>query len=346
MTKPHVSKRVVTFGELLLRLCPDGEQRFLQADRYNAFFGGAEANVSVLLANLGMQPVFVSRLPDHQIGQAGINALRKYGVDTGEILRGGNRMGLYFLEQGASQRPSRVIYDRADSAFALSDPFDYDWGRILRKADWFHFSGITPALSDKVAAACMDAVRTAAHLGVPVSCDLNYRQALWSKEKARKVLEPYMAYLDLLIANEEHIKTLFDIHSENIDPKTGELTEAGIEELAAQLVHQYGLPCAAITMRRSIHAQHNRIRALLLNQKQAYFSKEYDIHISDRVGSGDSFSGGLIYALLQGFFPSKAVEFAAAACCLKHTIPGDFCLISAEEICRLCEGAGSGQIQR
>ena len=337
--------KIVTFGELMLRLAPHGYLRFVQADDLEATYGGGEANVAVSLANFGMDTAFVTKLPEHEIGQAAVNSLRRFGVDTSRIVRGGERVGIYYLEKGASQRPSKVIYDRANSAFALSDPNEYDWENILKGADWFHFTGITPALGDSVAKAAEDAVKTAKKLGLTVSCDLNYRKKLWTREKAGEVMARLMPYVDVCISNEEDAYDVFGIRAEGSDVVGGKLERSGYVSVAEQLKKRFGFRAVAITLRTSISASDN-LWAGLLYDGEAHFSKEYRIHIVDRVGGGDSFGGGLIYAMMNGYDAQGAIEFAVAASCLKHSIEGDFNAVSVAEVKALAGGDGSGRVQR
>ncbi len=339
-------KRVITFGEIMLRLAPDGYYRFVQTDSYGATYGGGEANVAVSLANYGFDAAFVTKLPAHDIGQAGINALRRYGVDTSLITRGGDRVGIYFLEKGASQRPSKVIYDRAGSAIATATTADFDWDKIFDGADWFHFTGITPALGDNVAAICLEAVKAAKARGITVSCDLNYRKKLWTKQKAGEVMGELCRYVDVCIANEEDAADVFGISAADTDVSKGEVNHEGYKDVARQLMERFGFQYVAITLRSSISANDNDWAAMLFDGKDYYFSKQYHMHIVDRVGGGDSFGGGLIYALLSGFDAQKTIEFAVAASCLKHTIEGDFNQVTADEVLRLAGGDGSGRVQR
>ncbi len=339
-------KRVITFGEIMLRLAPEGYYRFVQTDSYGATYGGGEANVAVSLANYGFDAAFVTKLPAHDIGQAGINALRRYGVDTSLITRGGDRVGIYFLEKGASQRPSKVIYDRAGSAIATATTADFDWDKIFDDADWFHFTGITPALGDNVAAICLEAVKAAKARGITVSCDLNYRKKLWTKQKAGEVMGELCRYVDVCIANEEDAADVFGISAADTDVSKGEVNHEGYKDVARQLMERFGFQYVAITLRSSISANDNDWAAMLFDGKDYYFSKQYHMHIVDRVGGGDSFGGGLIYALLSGFDAQKTIEFAVAASCLKHTIEGDFNQVTADEVLRLAGGDGSGRVQR
>lgn len=341
-----MSKRVVTFGEIMLRLAPEGYYRFVQAETYGATYGGGEANVAVSLANYGLDASFVTKLPAHEIGQAGINALRRFGVDTTDIARGGDRVGIYFLEKGASQRPSKVIYDRAGSSIATATPDDFDWDSILNGADWFHFTGITPALGDNVAAICLEACKAAKNKGITVSCDLNYRNKLWSKEKAGDVMGELCQYVDVCISNEEDANDVFGIRAAGTDVTAGQVNHEGYRDVAKQLADRFGFRKVAITLRTSISANDNKWAAMLYDGTDCYFSKEYLMHIVDRVGGGDSFGGGLIYACLNDLSPQDTIEFAVAASCLKHSIEGDFNQVSVDEVMKLAGGDASGRVQR
>ena len=341
-----MSKKIITFGELMLRLAPDGYYRFLQADTYGATYGGGEANVAVSLANFGLNPYFVSKMPKHEIGQAGVNSLRKYGVDTSFVTRGGDRVGIYFLEKGASQRPSKVIYDRAGSSIATAVKADFNWDEIFKDACWFHFTGITPALSDTLAEICLDACKAAKAKGITVSCDLNYRNKLWSKEKAGKVMGEICKYVDVCIANEEDSSDVFGIKASNTDITSGKVSHDGYKEVAAELKKRFGFQKVAITLRSSISANDNRWSAMLYDGKDFFFSKEYLMHIVDRVGGGDSFGAGLIYSLVSGYSSKDAIEFAVAASCLKHSIEGDYNQVSVDEVKKLAGGDASGRVQR
>ena len=341
-----MTKKVITFGEIMLRLAPEGYYRFVQAETLGATYGGGEANVAVSLANYGFDAAFVTKLPKHEIGQAAVNSLRRYGVDTSYIARGGDRVGIYFLEKGASQRPSKVIYDRAGSAIATADASDFDWKKIFEGAEWFHFTGITPALNDKVAAICLEAVKAAKEQGVKVSCDLNYRNKLWSKEKARQVMGELCKYVDVCIANEEDAADVFGIRAANTDVTAGEVNREGYKDVAKQLADRFGFEKVAITLRESVSANDNRWSAMLYDGCDYYFSKKYNMHIVDRVGGGDSFGGGLICAILNGYDSQGAIEFAVAASCLKHSIEGDFNMVSMDEVLKLAGGDASGRVQR
>ncbi|MCI9150491.1 MAG: sugar kinase [Lachnospiraceae bacterium] len=341
-----MAKKVVTFGEIMLRLAPEGYYRFVQAKAYGAAFGGGEANVAVSLANYGFDAAFVTKLPKHEIGQAAVNSLREFGVDTSYIARGGDRVGIYFLEKGASQRPSKVIYDRAGSSIAEAQPSDFDWKAIFADAEWFHFTGITPALNDEVAAICKEACQAAKELGVKISCDLNYRNKLWSKEKAGQVMGGLCQYVDVCIANEEDAADVFGIHAANTDVTAGEVNREGYKDVARQLAERFGFEKVAITLRESISANDNNWSAMLYDGGDYYFSKKYKMHIVDRVGGGDSFGGGLICGILQGYGPHQVIEFAVAASCLKHSVEGDFNMVSMDEVLKLAGGDGSGRVQR
>lgn len=338
--------KVVTFGEIMLRLAPEGYYRFIQAENFGATYGGGEANVAVSLANYGLDARYVTKLPKHEIGQAAVNALRRYGVDTSEIVRGGKRVGIYYLEKGASQRASKVIYDRAGSAIAEADPADFNWAKIFDGACWFHFTGITPALGDNVAEICLQACKEAKRRGLTVSCDLNYRKNLWTREKAGKVMAELMRYVDVCIANEEDAKDVFGIAAEGTDITSGKLNHDGYKSVAKQLADRFNFEKVAITLRGSISANDNNWAGMLYDGSQFYFSKNYSIHIVDRVGGGDSFGGGLIYSFMQGKTSQDALEFAVAASCLKHSIEGDFNQVSVDEVAKLAGGDASGRVQR
>lgn len=330
----------------MLRLAPEGYTRFVQADSFGATYGGGEANVAVSLANFGTDAKYVTKLPQNDIGQAAINSLRRFGVDTSCIVRGGPRVGIYFLEKGASQRPSKVIYDRAGSSIALASPADFDWKKILEGAGWFHFTGITPALGDNVAEITLEAAKTAKEMGLTVSTDLNYRKNLWSREKAGEVMAGLMPYVDVCIANEEDAGDVFGIHAEATDITGGKLSREGYISVARKLTERFGFSKVAITLRESISASDNNWAAMLYSGGEAVFSKKYPVHIVDRVGGGDSFGAGLIYAVQSGMSDRDALEFAVAASCLKHTIEGDYNQVSVDEVKKLAGGDGSGRVQR
>lgn len=338
--------KVITFGELMLRLAPEGYLRFVQSDKYEATFGGAEANVAVSLANYGVDVSFVTKLPDHEIGQCAVNSLRKFGVDTSKIVRGGDRVGIYYCEKGASQRPSKVIYDRAGSSIATAKRKDFSWSKIFKGVEWFHFTGITPALSDTVAQICVDACKEAKKRNIKISCDLNFRKKLWSKEKAGTVMGELCQYIDYCIANEEDAKDVFGIEADNTDIYTGKIDREGYVSVAKKLTDRFGFKGVAITLRESLSANDNNWSAMLYTDGKAYFSKKYAMHIVDRVGGGDSFGGGLIYSLLNNYDPQKTIEFAVAASCLKHSIEGDYNMVSKKEVETLAGGDASGRVQR
>lgn len=320
--------------------------RFLQADRFEVTYAGGEANVAVSLANYGMESVFVSKLPSHEIGQAALNSLRRFGVDTSKIVRGGSRLGVYYCEKGASQRASKVIYDRAGSSIAMAKPSDFDWANIFEGADWFHWTGITPALGGQLPEICLDACKAAKKLGLTVSCDLNYRKKLWSREVAYKVMSDLMPYVDVCIANEEDAKDVFGIVSPDTDLNSGKISRDGYISVAKQLHERFGFTKVAITLRGSLSASDNYWEGMLYSVGQAHFSPSYSIHIVDRVGGGDSFGGALIYALLSGYDDKKAINFAVAASCLKHSIEHDFNMVSIAEVEALAAGNTSGRVQR
>ena len=338
--------KTVCFGEIMLRLNPEGYKRIRQADTFNVSYAGGEANVAVALANFGVNASFVSKVPDNEIGRSAAGALARYGVDTSELVTGGPRIGIYFVEKGASQRPSKVIYDRAASSIALAEKSEFNWEKIFRDCNWFHFTGITPALSGKMAETCREACVTAKEKGITVSCDLNYRNKLWSREKAGEVMSGLMPYVDVCIANEEDAADVFGIVAEGSDVNSGKLNKDGYVSVARQLTELFHFQTVAVTLRTSISANDNKWAGMLYTDEKAYFSREYDIHIVDRVGGGDSFGGGLIYSMQSGFDPRKSIEFAVAASCLKHSIENDFNLVTVDEVEALLKGNGSGRVQR
>ena len=341
-----MSKRIVCFGEIMLRLAPEGYYRFFQNDTMQATFGGGEANVAVSLANYGMDASYVTKLPSHAIGQAAVNSLRALGVDTKDVVRGGERVGIYYLEKGASQRGSVCIYDRAYSAIQLAKREDFDWDKIFEGADWFHFTGITPAIGGDLVNICLDACKAAKAKGVKISCDLNYRGKLWTRDEARKAMTELCKYVDVCISNEEDAKDVFGIEAENTDIYGGKIDKEGYKSVAKQLMDTFGFEKVAITLRSSISASDNDWAGMLYDGENYCFSKEYHLHIVDRVGGGDSFGGGLIYALLNGKDTQSAIEFAVAASALKHSIEGDYNRVSVSEVEKLAGGDGSGRVQR
>jgi len=341
-----MGKKVVTFGEVMLRLSPPNYQRLIQTDSFDAVYGGGEANVSVSLSNFGLDSYYVSKLPYNPIGDAALNHLRRFGVKTDYIVRGGDRIGIYFLEVGAAQRPSKVIYDRAHSAMAEAKVGDFDWDEIFKDAKWFHFTGITPALSDTAAELTLEALRKAKQNKVKVSCDLNYRGKLWSPEKANKVMSQLMEYVDIIIGNEEDAEKIFGLKSPESDISTGQLNKEGYKLVTQELIKRFNFELVVITLRESYSASDNGWSALAYDGKKFYNSNKYQIHIIDRVGGGDAFAGGLIYSLINGNQLQEALDFAVAASCLKHSIPGDFNLVSEDEVESLQKGDVSGRVQR
>ena len=337
---------VVTFGEIMLRLAPEGYYRFFQNDRLQATFGGGEANVAVSLANFGVNSKFVTKLPAHAIGEGAVSALRGLGVDTGSIVRGGERIGIYYLEKGASQRGSVCIYDRAHSAIQEAEPGDFDWDRIFEGAEWFHFTGITPALGPNLVNICLDACKAAKTKGIKISCDLNYRNKLWTRQQAREAMTKLCEYVDVCISNEEDAKDVFGIEAEGSDITGGKLDREGYKSVAKQLADRFEFEKVAITLRTSISANDNDWQGMLYDGSENYFSKQYHLHIVDRVGGGDSFGAGLIYSLLNGYSSQESIEFAVAASALKHSIEGDFNRVTVEEVKKLAGGDGSGRVQR
>jgi len=338
--------KFITFGEIMMRLSPIGYERFVQAKQFNVFFAGGEANVAASLANYGKDCYYVTKLPAHEIGQAAINEMRRFGIKTDYIVRGGNRIGVYYCERGASQRPSKVIYDRAGSSIAEAKREDFDWKKIFEGAEWFHFTGITPALSDNCIEITLDALKAAKEAGVTISVDLNYRKKLWSREKAGKVMSELVKYCDVLIANEEDAEMVFGIKAKKTDITEGKLSDEGYMAVAKELYDRFNLKYVAITLRESYSASVNGWSGMLYDGKNYYKSKKYDIYIVDRVGGGDSFCGGLIYGLSSGMDNQTALEFATAASCLKHTIEGDFNMMTVDEVMTLVKGDASGRVQR
>lgn len=338
---------VVTFGEIMLRLSTPGFSRFLQTSTFDVNYGGGEANVAASLAQFGLQASYVTRLPKHEIGEAALQALRKYGVDTSAILRGGDRLGIYFLESGASQRPSKVIYDRAGASIAEIKPGMVDWNQVFKGKDWFHVTGITPALGASAAEATIEAVQMAKKLGLTVSCDLNYRKKLWTTEEAGRVMRGVMAHVDVAIANEEDCHMVFGIHAEGSDVEAGVIDANKYREVASKLLGMFpNLKKVAITLRESLSASDNNWSAILFDGNQFLQSRRYAIRIVDRVGGGDSFAAGLIYGMATGKTDADALEFAVAASCLKHTIPGDINVCTVAEVEALIKEGGSGRVQR
>ncbi len=339
--------KVVTMGEIMLRLSSPASSRFVQSQSFDVCYGGGEANVAVSLSNYGHEAYFVSKVPAHEIGQCAINALRSYGVHTDYVARGGDRLGIYFLETGASMRPSKVIYDRAESAIAKASPSDFDFDKIFEGADWFHWSGITPAVSDACAELLRLALIAAKKHNVTVSCDLNFRKKLWTSEKAISIMRPLMQYVDVCIGNEEDAELCLGFKPD-ADVSAGKTDASGYRRIFEQMKKEFGFRYVVSTLRESFSATHNGWKALIYNGEEFYESKRYDINpIIDRVGGGDSFAGGLIHGLLK--WPNDqgaALEFAVAASALKHTIPGDFNAVSESEVLSLAGGNANGRVQR
>ncbi|HEV2830977.1 MAG TPA: sugar kinase [Hanamia sp.] len=341
-----MSKKVVTLGEIMLRLSTPDFKRFVQSDNFDVTYGGGEANVAAALCNYGLQGTFVSKVPDNAIGQSAINHLRRYGVDTQFMVRGGKRLGIYFLETGASARASQVIYDRADAAIAEADVADFDFDKIFEDAVWFHTTGITPALSDKAAALTEAALKAAKAKGITTSIDLNYRKKLWSKEKAKEVMTNLCQYVDVCIGNEEDAETTLGFKSKGTDVTKGELNLDGYKDVFQQMKEKFGFKYIASTLRESYSASDNGWSALVYDGKDFYHSRKYEVRIVDRVGSGDSFASGFIYGLVSGMEMKDAAEFGVAASALKHTIPGDINHATLNDVKGLMKGDASGRVQR
>jgi len=341
-----VTKKVVTLGEIMLRLSTPDHQRFIQAESFDVVYGGGEANVAVSLANYGLNSYFVTKLPANPLGQSACNHLRRFGVHTDYIQWGGDRLGIYFLETGASMRPSQVVYDRAHSAIAEAAVADFDFDEVFRDADWFHFTGITPALGDKAVRLTQAALKAAKACDVKVSVDLNFRKNLWTAEEAQAVMSPLMQYVDVCIGNEEDAEKTLGFKPGASDVTSGHLELEGYKQVFRALKEEFGFETVATTLRESISASDNRWSALIYDGQEFYQSRKYDVRIVDRVGGGDSFSAGLIYGFLEGMDHRRALEFAAAASALKHTIPGDFNLMEVGEVMKLVEGDASGRVQR
>ena len=344
-----MSKKVVTFGEIMLRLSTPGFSRFVQSDSLTATFGGGEANVAVSLANYGLKSYFVSKLPKHELGQAAVNSLRKFGVNDEYIVRGGDRIGIYYLESGASQRASKVIYDRSNSSVTTLTKSELNWGKIFEGADWFHWTGITPALGKNSRECLLNECIAAKKKGITVSADLNYRAKLWTTKEARTAMVPLMEYVDVCIANEEDAEKSLGFTAGKTNVGGAEIDEHGYIQLVNELKKKFNFRCVAITLRESFSASRNGWSAIMHDDKdckEPYRSKKYDIQVVDRVGGGDSFASGLIYGLLSKQNTKDALEFAVAASCLKHSIIGDFNLVSVDEVEKLVKGSGSGRVER
>jgi 2-dehydro-3-deoxygluconokinase len=339
-------KKIVTLGEIMLRLSTPGFERFVQSDSFDVVYGGGEANVAVSLANYGHDAYFVSKLPKNEIGQAAVNSLRRFGVHTDYIVRGGDRVGIYYLESGASMRPSKVIYDRAHSSIAEADASDFDFDEIFKDADWFHFSGITPALSEKAAVMTEEALRAAKRHNVTVSVDLNYRKKLWTPERAKEVMSNLMQYVDVCIGNEEDAEKVLGFKPGKTDVTSGDLELAGYKDIFEQMMKKFGFKYVISSLRESYSASDNGWSACAYDGKEFYHSRKYDIRIVDRVGGGDSFAAGVIHGLLEGKDFKDALEFGVAASALKHTVLGDFNMVTKDEVETLLKGDASGRVQR
>lgn len=338
--------KVITMGEIMLRLSTPGYQRILQSDSFDVNYGGGEANVAVSLANYGHDAYFITKVPKNLIGDSALAALKKYNVNCDYVAKGGERLGIYFLETGASMRASNVIYDRAHSSIAEAEPSDFDFDKIFDGADWFHFTGITPAISDKAALLTEEACKDAKRKGLTVSVDLNFRKKLWSSEKAQRVMTNLMQYVDVCIGNEEDAEKVLGFKPGNTDVTSGELELAGFKDIFKQMVDKFGFKYVVSSLRESYSASDNGWSGCIYDGKTFYHSRKYNIRIVDRVGGGDSFAGGLICGLLDGKSMEDALEFGVAASALKHTIPGDFNLISRAEVEALVGGDASGRVQR
>lgn len=340
--------KVVSFGEIMLRLSPDGYYKLFQKPELNTSFCGAEANVAVALSNFGDEAEFVTALPDNDIGRAACRELMRYGVKTDNIVYTGDRLGIFFAEKGASQRPSKVIYDRKNSAIALAEPSSFDWEKIFDGADWFHITGITPALSDSLAKISVDAVKAAQKAGLTVSCDINYRSKLWSAQKARPVMTEIMKYVDVCIGNEEDAEIVFGIKAGTTDVTKGQLDTDGYKKSLQTVAETFGCKIVGYSQRKSYSASDNGWSGIIYDdeKKQVYISAQYDIRITDRIGGGDAFASGLIYALHNNISPANAIETAAAAGCLDQTLEGDFCLFGINDVIDLAGGNSSGRVKR
>jgi len=341
-----MSKKVVTLGEIMLRLSTPDYKRFVQADTFDVTYGGGEANVAAALCNYGLNGTFVTKVPNNAIGQSAINHLRRYGVDTQYIVKGGDRLGIYFLETGASMRASQVIYDRSGASIAQVELNEFDFDKILDGADWFHTTGITPALSDKAAALAEAALKAARAKGITTSIDLNYRKKLWTKEKAREVMTKLCQYVDVCIGNEEDADTTLGFKAKDTDVTKGELNLEGFKDVFRQMKEKFGFKYIASSLRESHSASDNGWSALVYDGNEFYHTRQYEVRIVDRVGSGDSFASGFIYGLITGMAMKDAAEFGVAASALKHTIPGDLNHATLSDVKELMKGDASGRVQR
>lgn len=334
-----MKNKVITLGEILLRLSPDNNERFTQCHSFEAVYGGGEANTSVSLASFNIDTAYVTKLPNHAIGQSAINSLRQYGVDTSHIVRGGDQIGIYFLEKKTSQRPTNVIYNRHGSAIALAESCDFDWDTIFEGATWFHFSGITPALSDNMAAITLDACKKARELGLTISCDLNYRSKLWSSQKANAVMSEICPYVDICIANEDDAVGIFGLNADNTDEEKNAY-------IAKKLTERFPFKLVASVWRTETSITTFKLQSMVYTEGKAYYSKEYFMNILDYIGAGDAYCAGIIYSILHDFDPQKMVEFANAASCLKHTVSGDYNLVTVDEVMKLAFGSSGNEVQR
>jgi len=339
-------QKVLCFGEIMGRLNPKGHLRIKQAREYELSFAGGEANVAVSLANFGCEAEFLSKIPKNDLTEALVRDLKGYGVDLSNMVYGGERLGMYYVEKGASQRPSTVIYDRKYSSIAMAKRSDFDWEKIFEGITWFHFTGITPALSDDAALITKEALMKAKEKKITVSCDINYRGKLWTTQKANEVMTGLAPYVDVCISNEEDAEKVFGIHPEGTDITSGSISKEGYESSARQLMERFGFEKVAFTMRGSLSASDNTWAGMLYDGKEFFHSKNYQIHIVDRVGGGDSFAGGLIYGLISEYSNQDAIDFAVAASCLKHTVEFDFNQVTVKEVKTLMGGDGSGRVQR
>lgn len=337
--------KVVTFGEIMMRLTPEGYERFAQSERFSAIYGGGEVNVAISLLEYGIPAAFVTKLPDNPIGQSAINSLRKFGVDTSGIIRGGERLGLYYIEKGMAQRPPRIVYDRKHSSISAAEPSEFDWPTIFQGAGWFHISGITPAISDNGRRLAIASMQAAKQQGLTVSFDSNYRSNLWSIQAARDCMSELVQYADVYIGGPMDADKMFDITARPEYIVDGQHTHAGYLDICAQLAAKFDFKHVAMTMRGSISASYNTWQAMLYSAGQGYFSKEYHMHIVDRVGGGDSFASGLLYGLIKNLDSQETIEFATAASCLKHSIEGDVNRVTVDEVRRLMQGDGSGRLE-
>ena len=340
--------KLLAFGEIMGRMTTHGHERIRQAREYTMYFAGSEANVAVCLAALGEEAAFVTKLPDNDLGEATLRSLRAMGVDVSHVVRGGPRMGLFFAEHGAACRAGKVIYDRAGSSIATASPEEFDWNYLLEGYDILHLTGITPALSENCAQMCLDAARAAKARGITVSLDVNYRSALWSRERAGQVLSELMPYVDVAVANEEHMRELFGIHPmPSHVGEDGELTDEGYASLAERFSTKFDIPTVAMTLRRTLTADDNRIRGMVYAGGEAAFSRWYDLHMIDRFGGGDAFTAGLLYAISRGMSLAEGVELATASSALKHSIESDYNDVTLSEVLALARATrGAGRMQR